>query len=131
MEELIKQANAVLPAIIDRLAKAEDFVIEQAPLVIQELLTWNFVISLLWHIVGWVLLSTIFLYSKKLWEFRGEEELESKGTAQEGFATVLTIIVYVAHVFFSSLFIFSNLDWLKIWIAPRVWLIEYAAELAK
>jgi hypothetical protein len=23
-----------------------------------------------------------------------------------------------------------NLEWLQIWIAPRVWLIEYAAKLA-
>ena len=31
----------------------------------------------------------------------------------------------------ASVSVFTNLTWLKIWVAPKVWLVEYAATLVK
>lgn len=42
---------------------------------------------------------------------------------------ILTGVGYFAVTLLASLAI--NLEWLKIWIAPKLWLIEYAAQLVK
>lgn len=52
-----------------------------------------------------------------------------RGEIYEG-AAVVGIVLAVTLISFSAV-IFTNLDWLQIWIAPKVYLLEYTAKLVK
>jgi heme/copper-type cytochrome/quinol oxidase subunit 2 len=126
---ITEQANKVLPELITRLQNAEDFIIEQTPLVIQELLTWNFALSLIWHCIGWLLIFMFAITFKSVWTFRSKLE---KQTSEKGVPTLLTVLIQSLLLVVPALFfIFSNLVWLQILIAPRVYLLEYASQLTK
>jgi hypothetical protein len=94
-----------------------DFAKEQIPDVIQQLLMWNMtrsvVISLLTLvlacILGWVVYKDV-----KEWH-------------TEVVAGVGAVLLFVSLCFSVG----NLLEALKIWIAPKVWLLEYAANLIK
>lgn len=133
MNELAESAAAVLPNLIDRLAKAEDFILEQAPLVLQELLRWHFIKSLISFIFVLIFTAVCIIGGRKLWLVRGLQERIYKQTRDDGYGgpTTCAVLLYLFMAMACSTLIFSTLDWLHIWIAPRVWLIEYAATLVK
>ena len=91
------------------------FVEKEAPLLLQEWMNWNFVISLVWFclclIVVLLVLFTIYKSSKN--EFRIIEETEGA-----------IFIFWIVVPFVSFVIMCFNVDWLQIWIAPRVWLLE-------
>jgi hypothetical protein len=100
--------------------KAIDFASEQIPEVIHQLLLWKFTTSLMAFCLGLSLfISTIIgvrLVSKqKHWH-----------SSDRDFCIGLTILLGGV---FSTIIMCANLTWLKIWIAPKLFLIEYAAEL--
>ena len=127
------QLQKVLADIITRVTSGADAAIqfgkEQIPEVLKQLLIWNFTFSfLIWFsataiIVGYI----IWMLTK----FRWWQANISKTTA--GQDNTYACITSVWGVFsFCMLFVFwSNLDWLKIWVAPKLYLLEYAASLIK
>lgn len=107
-----------------------NFAEAQLPEYIQQLLAWNAWYNICIFGVGVLVLSALVFVDRKMWIYVDKEE---KGDWDEdaiivywGIGTILRVMVYgfVAAVFF-------NLEWLKIWIAPKVWLVEYASNLIK
>ncbi len=127
------QLQKVLADIITRVTSGADAAIqfgkEQIPEVLKQLLIWNFTFSfLVWFsataiIVGYV----IWMLTK----FKWWQSNKAKTTRdQDSMYTAITIIWGV--ITFIMVFVFwSNLDWLKIWVAPKLYLLEYAASLIK
>lgn len=118
--------------------EAVDFVVEQSPEVVQQLLLWNFTISLIWFCVGWI---GIFV-SYKIFRFlisqsppeRGETwayKVWSDGDVWMNPALVFSHVFNAALAFCCLIAVLSHLTWLKIWIAPKLYLLEYAASLIK
>ena len=127
------QLQKVLADIITRVTSGADAAIqfgkEQIPEVLKQLLIWNFTFSfLIWFsatavIVGYI----IWMLTKFRWWFKNQR---STTTEQDAAVTVLTVIWGI--ITFIMIFVFwCNLDWLKIWVAPKLYLLEYAASLIK
>lgn len=111
--------------------KGADFLSAELPEVIHQLLLWKMVSSAVGCAVGVLIIigSVVWLvYQWKYWTtvidtIYGERmRIESDA----GPFCFLNIFVFIPIVFGSLLL---NLTWLKIWLAPKVWLIEYAATL--
>jgi hypothetical protein len=120
-EELAQKAELAMVEIIDSLLKAKDFAVDQAPDVIRQLMIWNAIewvgYGVLWiTILGlcvWLLIDCI---RKK--EPHNDYEIGAFLSAVGCFIMTLSVFICVFGV-------------LKIWLAPKVWLIEYAANLVK
>lgn len=127
------QLQKVLADIITRVTSGADAAIqfgkEQIPEVLKQLLIWNFTFSfLIWFsataiIVGYI----IWMLTKFRWWFKNQRTTTSE---QDAAVTALTVMWGI--ITFIMIFVFwCNLDWLKIWVAPKLYLLEYAASLIK
>lgn len=108
-----------------------DALYEQAPEVINQLLLWNAVESLIKFIASLLLLCIPFaLYKLATYAYKklGVAEFYDQGpfwivSAVVGaFGTMISIGLFFEYV---------SLAWLKIWIAPKVYLLEYLAAFVK
>jgi hypothetical protein len=95
-----------------------DFAKEQVPDVIHQLIVWNMASSALWSFLGLLIVAfgILMIYVGIKNDDDGPVVL---------FLGVTPAIIGVC-MFFSNL-----LDVIKIWLAPKVWLLEYAASLLK
>ena len=120
-EELQLKANEVLLQLLNKATEVGEAAMAEIPLVVQELLTYNFVTSLVgfivWGILAALSLTILFKYFKPI-----AQEDHDAGLAFIAFVAIVNLLIYL--VFFST-------AWLKIWLAPRVYLLEYAASLIK
>ena len=120
-EELQKALGELLSKANDGIDAASGFLVAELPEVIQQLLSWHCALSLVWAIVFVVM----FITSIKLFLWGGGEDC--KGSEMEVVVWLLTALGGVVTFFLA---INRIIEALQIWIAPKVWLIEYAASLA-
>ncbi len=131
--EIGDRVNRLLNWVEETARQTTDFASDQVPLYVQELLAWNFAISLVWFGVHVVLLSAVAYFFKK-YTFVKERWTEKDRYSEwpwdvRGTTTFVGTLVCLA----TTLVVFCNLnlDWLKIKLAPRVWLVEYISDLVK
>lgn len=121
-EELQKALGELLGKANDGIDAASGFLVAELPDVIQQLLTWYMVESLLWcvfNVITMVASIKLALYFKE----KAEEDPHEMFEVPMVFSWVVTFVMF---------FVIPNyfIESLKIWIAPKLWLIEYAAKLA-
>ncbi len=120
LTDLQSKLSSILDWVEQTAKSAEQFAVEQTPLYIQELLAWNFWSSLFFFIIGaafWVLaLSRVKFVSSYDYV---KDPLPA--------VAIMSIITLIVGPLVGSVVIGSNLEWLQIWVAPRVWLVEYVA----
>lgn len=111
-----------------------DFAAKEIPLVIQEYLTWHWVESFFWSIIvgGGFIIMAATLFKKVIWNNRDKEWTKPYGALSDlgvgiGFAIAGTILL----TFVGTMITAYNLDWVKISVAPRVYLIDKAATFMK
>jgi len=122
------------------IGEAVDFAFTQAPEVIQQLLLWHAVRSgILFSLTVFALLVyVVFLYkidwkkpepgkSNNVWRWQRYSE-KHEINADYSFGIPIISCIFLPMVF---VFMATNMDWLKIWIAPKLYLVEYAAQLVK
>ena len=116
---------------LDAADKVGQFAVAELPQFITEALHWYFAYNLILFVAGVVLAIIFVTVDYRLFHYaRTVDKREGDATA-----TVLvwgiagSIFRVVAWAFGVAALI--NLQWLKIWIAPKLWLIEYAARLLK
>lgn len=118
-----EQSQKVLSDLLSRAVQGVDKAVEfsqaQIPDVIHQLLVWNAVSSLLIQVFLLILCVCIVLVIRLAW--KGDEEHLMLATMILGGLLLLTFTVFIFH----------NFDWLKIWLAPKLYLLEYAASLVK
>lgn len=121
-EKLKEKLNESLTHIIDWVERngneAENFLREQTPLVIQELINWNFYFSLI--------LGTIFLLLGVILLFLLKPVYKWLSKTQDGELIGLHVVVSVAMFFLSIIYFIQSL---KITIAPRLFILEYIKSL--
>lgn len=126
MDKIQDPLTEALLSIINSVGNAKDFVLAEIPDVIQQLLMWHFCRSLIWFLLGVSMCVGMIVITKKCikhWDGIIEEMDD---------AVILPIIfVYAPLVITSILVTALNTTWLQIWIAPKVYLIEYAANLVR
>ena len=97
--------------------KAGGFVAQEAPIVIEQLLAWKLTVNLIGFSFSMVLLLILLWLAG--WMINSREGDE--------FYVVLAIFLWVGQ----SILFWTSLTWLKIAIAPKLYLLEYAADLIK
>lgn len=145
LAELINKANQGIDG-------AASFMSAELPDVIHQLLVWNIVSGCAWALIGAVVASSSIIVANK-WKIMSREELQAAYDAGEpwtrysrgssttsikydeiagGEGTFLRFASCAAIVIIGSMMLIGNsLNVAKILIAPKIWLIEYAASLAK
>ena len=124
-EKVLAKADEILLKALNGVEKGGEFVIDQAPEVIEQLLVWNFTYSLfsfLSLVLGSLIIASVGgFFIRKVY-------LYDKGGG-DYFLTASSAVVTVLLFLLTFLAAFSSLTWLKILIAPKLYLIEYAAKL--
>jgi len=136
-EELQKALADVINKASSGIDTASDFIMAELPEVVQQAMTWYMVESLIYFTICVIMtLSSykVIKYQRSLfYDDEGNLAPWCKGymstSAEYDISvvgiTILDIVASVVAICFAS-----NITWLKIWIAPKLWLIEYAAKLA-
>lgn len=130
MEEL----NTALATLIEQATTGIDasvsFLQAELPDVIYQLLMWHSVKSGVFFLLGIAILVVGVAIDYKLGTHLWSKYKDEKAYDRDGFwlgyglaGTIPRCVVYIGGL------TLLNLTWLKIWIAPKVWLIEYAAKL--
>lgn len=147
-----EEANKIL---VDLLKKASDgidsaiaFSHAQIPDVVHQLLVWNMVDSLIKTLIAISTIPLVIWFMKKQCKKVEIGKLDNEGRSWDngqpkykptmiwesdgrlsGFVLPLVAVFILWFSFIIS--VVANMTWLKIWLAPKLYLIEYAASLIK
>lgn len=123
--EMANKAEEVLATVLQKAMevaeKTGDFVTEQAPDVVQQMLVWKFAQAL---VVGLVCAIVSFTCAYLVYRVARAERLEEWHDP----ATVASMLFGIPASF---VMVSCLLEALQIWLAPKVYLIEYTANLIK
>lgn len=115
-----------ITGILDWLEKAvttsSAFVADQTPLVVQEILRWNFAKSLIFFIITIIVFSSVAIGFYKHVRYALKKYEEDKWN-NDGY--ILSLFFWLFSFPLVFLFALPNLDWIQILLAPRLYLIEY------
>lgn len=120
-KDLMEQILPIVEKTKEGILAAVSALEQEAPLLVKELLWWYGIKSFLFWILGICLMVATAWFLKKMWKFIVKED-DEEGYILGVFATLLFCIPGVA-------FFVSNFDWLKILVAPRLFLIEFVSNL--
>lgn len=132
----LKDALAqMITGVTQTAGQAKDFIVSQLPDVVKQLLMWKMAESI-WQMFlpAIVLIVAVRICSK--YRAKGREK-DWKYIAENEEADALKQIIPFAllHAWMGAMAIWfclsANITWLQIWIAPKVYLIEYAKTLVK
>lgn len=123
MEELNIALAELITQATSGISQSVGFLQAELPDVIVQLLAWNAAYSAIICAAG--LAGVILVPLFGVWVFRKlvRDDEWSDHPEVIGIGSLLFPFIMAATMI--------NLDWLQIWIAPKVWLIEYAAGLLK
>ena len=119
-DELQKALGELLSKANNGIDTAGDFLSAELPDVISQLLIWHGAYSAAMCLLAALFCITWYYANKKQYEFL------KKNNCLDQPLVIFNIIQIVLVFIPLNLF---NLTWLQIWIAPKIFLIEYAAKL--
>jgi hypothetical protein len=123
--DVTDKLNSSLIKMIDGLEDGVAFLGAELPEYINQLLMWNMLESLVKCLVGVIIPILMLLMYRKLWTLsEGWEEVNS-------FMSRMITGMCGGSICVAVVIININLEWLQIWITPKVWLVEYATALVK
>ena len=127
---------------INTASQAKEFIISQTPEVIQQTLLWyglyNFILFIISFVILFLSIFISYKINKKItkdfdngepWT-RYENKLDSHSTSGT-YDFIKVWIVSIPIIGIITFIVMVNLEWLKIWVAPKLWLIEFASNLVK
>jgi hypothetical protein len=131
LSTLDAQLVTILNDVTADIGKAKNFLVEQTPLVVQELLNWYMVWNFVLFLASIIILILIMVGYRKMmtkankpnWMFN--ERGDTWGDPRVAVPGIVFIVMFIIAMNI------INLQWLKIYIAPKLWLIEYASALVK
>lgn len=137
-EQLQIELTKVVTKINNGTDSAWGFLQAQTPDVIQQLLVWHgvksflsFCIAAIFIIAGFVVVQKLFKRSKGLSDKSKEYWKDKQYNHYDStpFIAMWAIPLGICIIAI-PISIFENLTWLKIWLAPKVWILEYIKSLA-
>ena len=111
-EELL---NTALSDLLENMGSAKSFVIEQAPEVAQQLLTYNMTQALIGAIICFILAMAMIVIGFVIMK----KEEDAFPLLMCGLLSLIPIAIMVT----------ASGTALKIWLAPKLYILEYAAQL--
>ncbi len=142
-EELQTALADLISKTLQGVDKTKDFLTAEIPDVVNRLLMWHGVYSfILFAIAMLIVLVTLIINYKqyKYWTGLTGEQISKMGydwrtslDPQEAKLDwgMLALVQLLQFVWIIPFMVCFNLTWLQIWIAPKVWLIEYMGNLVK
>ncbi len=121
--ELDNQLVALLKSVNESASDTKIFILSELPEVVVQLLNWY---SIYYFIIFVICLTTIVLMIV-LWlkyimpqqkAFDSSDPFDTSPAVIWGLIYIMPIIAVTVNI---------SLQWLKIWVAPKLWLIEYTA----
>lgn len=134
MNEQLQQAvTTMIQQALEAFNKGASFMAAEIPDVVNQLLMWHAIRSAAMTALG-VLILVVFVvtsyYQVKWWVAKDPNSRYDERRINMAYGSaVLLNLIWILPVAFAISII--NLTWLQIWIAPKVWLIEYAARMIK
>lgn len=135
-EETVTALEKSLVTILDKtIAGVEQgvaFLSTEIPDVIRQLLMWHGIKNLIYFFVAMACIVPAVYFAKKsvyVTRVDGFEWFDDCDPTKEGMTAIFWSIIAACMII--PIIIFLNIEWLQIWIAPKVWLIEYASSLVK
>lgn len=129
--------NEILQRMLSTVDAGVAFLSAEIPDVIQQLLVWKAVSSglffLFWLFVNIFLLKSLTVH----WNARDKETLSKRymkrNWEEDSYVNTFNCLLLIIGVLWiiSAIGVMASTSWLKIIIAPKVYLIEYAASLIK
>jgi len=128
--------NKLMIEMIETAGAVKSFVVTEAPEVVQQLLAWTVWENVIWLGIAIILLCLaiwnglkIFKFNKKYSGLTYDERQEGEGSFFMWFVSsiVLSLITLITTAHMPSYI----LEIVKISVAPKVWLLEYASSLVK
>lgn len=119
-----EQAQEFLQKAIDAATSTGDFIVGQIPDVVQQILTWNLVQAIIICVITAIVFFFLFQYGKRVnAKGRGEHDDDKR---------IAGMVVMIASSFI-SFFVFTcnMMKAVQIYVAPKLWLLEYAVGLLK
>ena len=98
------------------------FIEKEAPLLLHEWVLWNLWKHLIPTIICFIMLLSIGFNFKSIRNYDGSLDKADRGTAL--FATFIVCVVLIVVILF-------NIEWIKILVAPRIWILENIKELIR
>jgi len=123
MENLNEALALLINTALEGVDASVGFLQAELPDIVQQLLTWHFVESLIYFTVGTVLLSILLVIDIMVGRWVVKEEDDEVLFMYLIPGCIGRLILYIVPL------AFLNITWLQIWVAPKVWLLEYAAKL--
>lgn len=124
-EELQKALGDLLGKTNKGIDAASDFLASELPEVIQQLLLWhgiyNFIVFIGCLIIPFLCYKASMSAAKKTFLLDGKDYFD--------YPHILIPMIFINFFVFIFSIASINIEWLQIWIAPKVWLLEYAAKL--
>lgn len=133
MSETLQVSLAqILTKAVSTVETAGQFLVDEVPEVVHQLLVWKFTLSLVGFIailIGLAMFITLAVAGLK--EVNNpKNKYDNDGPFAVFMIGAIGSIVMVC-VLFGTMFEGHTLDWLQIKVAPRIFLIEYASDLIK
>ncbi len=128
-EELSNKLQETLIGLIDSTTSAAEFVQSEIPEVLEQLLMWKMGEGIFFICLG--LFFALITYLLRKPTVKGWNDDYESGDADTAWAELRTIGLIWFSIVSVIIIAISTLTVLKIWLAPKVYLIEYAASLIK
>lgn len=138
------KANKILVELLQKASDGIDSAVAfsqaQIPDVVHQLLVWNFVSSMLAMVIGLVLFCGMPLICRSILVRYGKAKVKDETwvidqsfdyTKSMSFPAFMVLFFCAGIFIISCLVVINSMDWLKIWLAPKLYLLEYAASLIK
>lgn len=139
-----EQANKILVDLLQKASNGIDAAVSfsqaQIPDVIHQLLVWNFASSICAQVFGLLVVIACPFPVKAILTRYAKAKVKDETwvidqsfdfTKSMSFSAFCALVMCAVAFFVGVLMIATNFDWLKIWLAPKLYLIEYAASLVK
>ena len=124
-----KDAERILKLFADSLEQGKDFAVSEAPEVVQQLILWK-------RVEYGVIVAVLLLFGVICWrvmvncgKLADKEEVHKDGSSSDWrYGQVLGAVVGLCLL---TALIGVNIYSLRVWLAPKVYVLEYAAELLR
>lgn len=124
MTPTMEELNRTLKMMNDAASSGGDFILEEVPLIVRELVAWQLGSSILWGAVALVLLFILFNKAFPWWMAWQKEECWSDEKIFSLFFGIIPVAI------FSAALLVCNLEsGLKAFLAPRLVVIEYVSSM--
>ena len=124
--ETDKQIAEILKKGLEAAEKSGNFVIEQAPDLVKQLITYKTIEASIYVLIEIVLMYLIARYFKYLYKKNNEN---SSFISENSFHFIGIIISFMASIFFFFAFIIDISNLIQLIFAPKIYLLEYIAKL--